>query len=119
MTAYSASPEAVSGADSAGADDAPEEAGAGAAEEDGAEPTFELDLGVEQHGDAQGQGHAQGDGEDTEEDGVPGGLPEVAVLEHPDVVAQADKLVVAKAQVLTEAGVDGLDEGPQVQNHQT
>ena len=88
-------------------------------EEQGAEAALELHLGVEQDGHKEGQRHAHGHGEDTEEDGVPGGLPELDVPEHLDVVPQADELVMAEALMLTEAGVDGLDKGPDIQHHQT
>ena len=45
-------------------------------------------------------------------------LPVFRALEDVNVVLKADKLIVAKAQMLAEAGVQRLDEGPQIQRHQ-
>ena len=85
-------------------------------EEDG--PESALALRVQQHGHQEGQEQAQGHGEDAEVNGVPSSPPEFRALEDVDVVLEAHELVVAKAQVFTEAGVQRLDEGPQVQHHQ-
>ena len=86
-------------------------------EKDGAEAAFEFHLCVEQHSDQEGQGNAHRHGQDTKVNSVPGGLPEFSIPKHIHIVLQANELVAAKAEVFTEAGVQSLYKGPQVQDH--
>jgi len=88
-------------------------------EEDGAEAAFEFNLGVEEHSDQQGEEQTHRDCQNTEQYGVPGGSPELGVLEHIYVVLKSDERVAPEALMLTEAGIDGLGEGPQVQYNQS
>ena len=52
-------------------------------------------------------------------DGIPGGPPELGALENVNKILKTDKFVMAEPQMLTEAGVQRLDKGPQVQDQQT
>ena len=87
-------------------------------EEDGAESGAATDLAVEQHRHQQSQEDAHRHRQDTEQDGVAGGFPELYVLEHFHVVIDALKLEHAEGQRFGEAHVDGFNKGIDVQNQQ-
>src|SRR5699024_4961557 len=84
-----------------------------------AEQTLAADLGIEHHSYQERQKQSHRYSEDAEYNGVPSGPPDFGVLEHFHIVADADELVVAEAQVFTETGVDGLNKGPKVQHYKT